>query len=506
MTSALLLALVIYTPFTGVAGCFAYDATASTPRRKAPSADMRSEDEILRLGDRDKLVSSARDAKRNYAVASWAIRKHLDFISTYHFQANTPNKAFNQAFSEFIKRWSHPDRCHVSGRHRLGKLIRMAEACRTLDGDCLLELMRDGSLNLIRGDRLRNPRGAANTNEWKHGIRINPRTHRPIEFQIHKRTLGGRFVPDKKTAARNAIHHGYFDDPEQIRGVSPLSAAINNLRDSAEAGEYALARIKAEMLLGVVVTTLPPEGWNPFQGNSQFAEFEDETDEEVQERADEEAKRGLVDYGRGLFQWEMRPGEDVKTVAGNMPSSNAQAFIDTSIMIALKALDLPFSFFRENYTNFFGSRGALQLYKTSAWDKIADNQQLLRGLTNWRTAQAIIENELELPRGWRLQDLEYAWVPKGIPWWDRAKEVKGDKDAIACGLDTPQNVVLEHGTGTFEENVDQIAEAVEYWQEKLGPLGIPISFASAPQVNQQMSELTDRLDEVLDAAGGGHQA
>jgi capsid protein len=478
-----------YGQFEGIAGVFGYDATVATPRRKAPTADMRSEDEVLRSLQRDTLVSSARDAKRNWAIAAWMIRQHLDFVSEFSLQVQTLNKTFNEAAEKLIARWSERKNCHVAGRHPLGQLVRMAECCRTLDGDDLIELLKNNTINLIRGDRIRNPRGAANSKEWINGIKLDPLTGRPLTYQIHSRTLGGSFLPEKQLPARNAIHHGYFDDPEQVRGVSPLASGINTMRDVYEGIEAASARLKIEQILGVAVIKQPDTDANPFQGNAQYTDVDGESEEETAERIADENKRGLVDYGKGVFQWEMLPGEDVKTIAGNMPSSNAQAFLQICIDITLRAMDIPPSFMDPARTNFFGSRGALQLYQRSCRSKQAGNQELLDELTTWRLRAAIIDGELDLPRGWLLDELEWLWVPRGIPWWDRAKEVTGDIKAIAAGLDTPQNVCLEHGTGTFEDNVDALAVALQYSQEKLGPLGFALNFAvQDPQLTVQADQ------------------
>lgn len=476
------LLLSVFTPFTGVAGVFGYDAVEATPRRKAPRLELRSEDDLLLHQQRDKLVSSARDAQRNYELAAWMIRKHLDFVADFTFQANTPDRDFNRRLEAFVDRWSKRDNCHVAGRHPLRRLLRMAECCRTVDGDLLWEKLRDGTLNLIRGDRVRNPGYLQNTDDWKHGINVDLKTGRPRAYQVWKRTRWGRFEIDKLLPAGNALHHGYFTDPEQVRGVSPMSTAINRLRDGYEAKDFAAARMKAEMILGVAITSDGESTGNPWQGNRQYEPGPDgETSEAKQSRIDDENQKGKVSFGPGLFIWEMRPGEKVSPVSGNMPSSNAQQFINLCIHVALKSLDIPFSFYSEDFTNFYGSRGALQLYKRSAQNKQQDNADLLDELSLWRFRQAVIDNQLQLPRGWRIDELDFCWVPRGIPWWDRSKEIRGDLLAIAAGLDTPQGVCLEHGTGDYESNVDAIAKAVRYWNDQLGDLNVPISFTAPPE-------------------------
>lgn len=460
---------------------FGYDAVATTTRRQAPRTDLRSEDDILRWHDRDKMVSSARDAKRNYTVCAWMIRKHLDFVSEFTFEPNTPNEDFNKKFRALVTEWSKRQKCHVAGRHPLRRLLRINEAGRVLDGDILWEKMKAGSVNLVRGDRIRNPRGRVDADEWRNGVRIDPRTQASVEYQIHTRTRAGAFREEKRIPAGNAILNGYFDDADQVRGVSPLSSAINNLRDTYEGIDFALARLKIEQLFGLAVTKNADINHNPFAGNRQYAEEntpgeEDETEEEAQERvqavADDESRSGVVSFGKGPFQVWLNEGEELKHVTGNMPSSNAQAFLSVCIQLALRSLDLPTSFFDEAHTNFFGSRGALQLYKRSASNKQQDNSEVLDELTLWKVIQWIIADVLELPRGWKSSDIEWQWVPKGIPWWDRSKEIIGDLRAISAGIDNPISVCLDHGTNSPFHNIDQTAKVMAYAAKK----GVPISF------------------------------
>lgn len=478
-----------------------YDAVSSTTRRSAPVTDLRSEDNVLRYHERDMLVSTARDAKRNYVVASWMIRKHLDFVSDFTFEANTPNEPFNDAVKALMAEWVKRRNCHVAGMHPLRRLIRLGEASRVMDGDVFWELMKDGTVGLIRGDRIRNRRGFDNSREWTHGVHLG-RRQQALGYLVHRRSVYGSFEFEKYLPAKHAIQNGYFDDTEQIRGVSPLSVAINNLRDTYEGIDFALARLKLEQILGVAITKKAFDaGGNPFSGNRQFQPHPEaispEEEEELQEAtADEESRSGLIDFGKGIWQVELNDGEDIKSIAGNMPSSNAQQFLDACIHLALKALDLPVSFWNEAHTNFFGSRGALQLYKRSAHSKQADNQEVLDEITLWKLREWVSTGRLALPRGWHVNDVESQWVPRGIPWWDRSKEIIGDLRAIGAGLDNPINVCLDHGTGNPYDHIDQTAKVYEYARQKLGQYGVTLNFGLAsfesqedkPQKSQETEE------------------
>jgi capsid protein len=407
----------------------------------------------------------------------------MDFVADFRFHPTTPNKSFNVEFTQFVKRWSNRKRCHTAERHSLARLVRISEFCRTVDGDVLWELVKGGRINLIRADRIRSPYST----DYVNGVKLGPNDE-SVAFSIHRRGRWGVYQFQKILRADNAIHHAYWTDSDQIRGVSPLTTALNPWRDTYEGLDFLLLKLKVEALLGVAITKKDDgSAANPFQGNHQFAD-PDSDEDESEEAAEAEARKGTVDFGPGPWQMELRPGEDIKSIQGSSPSANAQLFLESAIQIALKSIDLPYSFFREDFTNFYGSRGALQLYKRSANAKQAGNQETLKEATAFSARWGVLTGELTLPRGWTVDDLEFAWVPRGIPWWDRATEIEGDIRAVGAGLDSIQNVLLERSEeGDAFSYIDQTAELLQYAEER----GVVLNFQPVPQVVQVKDEKSE---------------
>lgn len=467
----------------GATTTWGYDAAASNPRRSMPARDLRAEDAILDPFARDQVVSNSRDANRNWTVAAWMIRKHLDFVSDFRFHPKTNDEGFDRDLRAFVDNWSKKDNFTTSKRYSLRRWMRIAEACRTMDGDGVVEKVRGGLVNYIRGDRIRNAPPGQAARDWKHGVRANA-FGELVAYCVQKRGFDGRYKFDKLLPAKNAVHHAYLTDADQIRGVSPVTTALNMLRDCYESVDFAMARMKIETLFGVYIKQQPDISGNPFQGNQQFVPVE-VTDEDTDETlaAKREAQReaedvsGLVDLGRGPWSTELRPGEDIGTVQSNNPSANQQMFMEACIQIALKALDIPYSFWREDFTNFVGSRGALQLYRRSASHKQADNQELLDELTRWRLSLAILDGDIRPPRGTTVDDIKFTWHPRGIPWWDRAKEVQGDLQAIGACLDNPESVCLERGEEDVFYNIRKRAEVERYAEQH----GVVLNFTPMPQ-------------------------
>jgi capsid protein len=432
-----------------------YDAVKGGTKRKAVSSILKHEDRQLKNADRHKMVGSTRNLCRNFALVAWAIRKHLDYVSAFDFQMRTEDDALNVQIETLMKTWQRPANCDAAGRHPFGKMLRMFEGRRTIDGDVFALKLQGGKLQAIEGDRLRQPDKIEQGETWFNGIKVN-RMGAATTYALWDRTDSSGFNFARQISARNMIHHGYFERFDQVRGVSPLSSAINSFQDVYEGIDYALAKMKVEQLFALTFSRDADMGMNGTSGN--------------------DATGYEVDFGKGPVQLDLNAGDTAQFLKSDNPGSNTREFINTVLSIALKALDLPYNFFDEAHTNFFGSRSAWLLYDRSCQHKRADVLQFLRKVTVWKLQQWIISGELQLPAGSTVGDLQFEWVHRGMPWWDPAKEINGAVAAIKAGLDNPYRICKETGRGEYEENVDAIAKAMAYATEK----GVPLEFVMQP--------------------------
>ena len=433
---------------------FGYDATdTSKQRRRAPSSALTSEDRALTAKKRKMLTGASRDLSRNFSIAAWAIRKHLDFVSSFKFQSRTGDDGLDREVERLMDWWSRPENCDAAGRHGLGRLIRLAEERRTVDGDVFLVKLTGqrvrGKLQAIEGDRVVNPGSDSLSmpdTAWTHGVRTN-QAGRAISYAVHKRGDGGKGLElDRVIAARNVVHHGFFDRFDQVRGVSPLAPAINSFQDVYEAGTYALAKAKVSQLFTLVT-------------------YRDAVDAiGTVDASDEDAPS--IDLGSGPVHVDLAPGERAEIMESRNPAQEFQDFTQLMIASALKALDIPFSFFDESFTNFYGSRGALLHYQKSCEPKRAEVKDVLRRLTAWRLALWIEDGVLQLPAGRSLADMRWEWIPAGLAWWDPAKEIRGDVEASNAGLRTRSEIRAEKYGDDWIDVVDQLAREREALEER----------------------------------------
>jgi len=429
----------------------AYDAVTSTGKRKASTSAIKHEDEHLKERDRRRLTATGQHLQRNFSIVAWAVRKHLDYVTHFDFQMRTGDEEFDTQVERLWNEWQRPGNCDIAGRHALPKFIRMMEARRTLDGDVFLLKRSQGRIQAVEGDRIRTPDQVDSAQTWVNGAQINA-NGRALSWGLHNRAGANQYKFVKRVKASNIIQHACFERFDQIRGISPLAAAYNSFQDVYEGVDYALAKMKVEQLFAMIVTSNATDGLGDHTKTS-AGEYD-------------------VDFGRGPVKLEMDPGDDAKFLKSDSPGAATQEFIHTVVGMAIKALDLPFNFYDESHTNFFGSRAAWLLYDRSCQAKRADIVELLRKLTVWRLGLWIQDGVIQLPRGMTLRDVPFEWVHRGMPWWDPAKEIRGQIEAINAGLDTPQRVCRSTGTD-FEDNVKQIAKA----KEIAATHGVPLSFA-----------------------------
>lgn len=420
-----------------------YIASESSNQRRDPGTNIKTSDDILDTTKRRRVIEGARELWRNYSVAAWAIRKHLDFVSTFTFQANTQDPAFNEQLEKLVRWWSRPLNCDTANRHSLRRMIRIAEARRVIDGDMFFVKV-NGKLQAIEGDRVQNPPTVTGGENWIHGIDIGP-GGRLRKAAVFARMKDGRYQFERNVPAGNLMQLAYFDSFDQYRGVSPMVTAIPEFQDCLEVKDYARAKAKITQLFALAIT----------RG---MADSDDDTEDE-----DESGNpRYQLDLGRGPVKVELDPGDSMDFLESKHPSTEFQAFLTMCLQSALKSLDIPWSFYDEAYTNFFGSRAALIMYLKSVKSKREDLREILDRITVWKIMQWVAMGALTLPQGATIDDISWDWIPAGMPWWNPKDEVAGDVLAIANKLRTRSEIRRERYGDDWRDVVRKLHEEDEF--------------------------------------------
>lgn len=481
--------------FIGESSYLGYDAIKDRGRRRPSKQRVYDEDIRLNSVYRERMQATAHDAQRNFAVAAWMVRRHLDYVATFNFQARTTDKAFNFELEQWAKWWGRRYNCDVRRKHSFRKMIRLMESRRVVDGDIFMKKLmkgRDrGRLQAIEADRVADPEyiGIADkatvtrrlrNEEWKNGVRLNVNGE-ALEYIVTRRVNNGQKQFERFVQAKELVALGYYDRFDQVRGVSPLSSALNTLADLYEGLDYAFMKVKLSQLFGFATYR---DVKNPFDHTQA-------TQDRDQDGVNESAQK--IDFGNGPVQLNLDRDDRVEILESQTPSTETTQFLTMMVHIVLKALDLPMSFFDESHSNWYSSRAGLIQYQKSAADKICDLQESLDEITRWRLGVALVDGEITLPSGMTFDDLKWDWKPVGVPWWDPTKEVAGHKAAISANLDTFQRVCNMTGTDYYE-NVDANAKAIEYAEM----MGVAPVLATSTTHNET-ADVTDGNDTETDS-------
>ena len=436
-----------------------YDAIVDKGRRKAPSGNTMSEDRHLNAAGRRTLIGGTRDLVRNFALVHWAIRRHLDYVASFRFESMTGDHDCDRAIERVIRQECRAPTTDVSCRFSLRKLIRLSELLAVVDGDVgWLKIARDsGRLQLIEGDRIRSPWGndTYTVDGWTNGVRLGP-DGTPLEYGIASRCYGGTALQFERVVPADQMHlRGYWHRIDQARGISPLASAVNSFRDAYEGIDAALVQAKVAAMFGLAIKRWSERPLSEIQSGDETATQRGEYD---------------VDLSKGGFFLDLDPGDVAEFLHSAQPSNEWQAFMQMVLMVALKSLDIPYSFLDEAHTNFFGSRGAWLQYDRSAEDKREDNREALDVYTAFKYRRLISQGSIRLPvvngRQLTVDDQPWEWVPRKAPWWRPLEEVQAAMKSIGAGFTTPQTVCQESDNGDFYENIDAIAQALEYARQR----------------------------------------
>lgn len=453
--------------FNRIWGRFAsitYDASEPDHKRRNPGRTVRSSDAALTEGKRKQLINSAADLQRNFSTAAWAIRKHLDYVSSFNFQARTSDSGLNRDIEQLFRQWARPLNFDVGGRHSMRRFIRMAEMRRVLDGDVFIVKQRNGQLQAIEADRVRTPDSVRDRIEgakYVHGVRVG-RGGRLAGISVHKRGRHGGYEFERDVRAGNVCQLAYWNGFDDKRGVSPLVSAIHEFQDVHEVKDYARAKAKVTQLFALAITR------------------EADDSEEVSSSYD-------VDFGKGPVKIDLDPGDGMEFLESKHPSTEFQSFLQVCLMSALKSLDLPWSFYDESFTNFFGSRAALIHYITSTKSKRDDLVEILDRLTIWRLGMFVANRDLSLPAGMAFGDLAWEWVHNGTPWWDPLKDIKAHVMAVEAGFDTRSRVVKEVYGAEWTDIIDKLSQEQQYAADR----GVSLSVTMGDAVDDYDSDTNE---------------
>ncbi|MDR1493959.1 MAG: phage portal protein [Planctomycetaceae bacterium] len=447
---------------------FGYDAVANDARRPRANPILRSEDRELQNFERRLAQCSTRDLMRNFSAVIWAVRMSVLYTSRFVFASKIGDEeigkryastldektaeTLNRQVEELIWEWSQKGNLDAAGRYSLNKFMALIETARLIDGDIGILKLKDGTIQPVEADRIRTSAfdGLDNNDGWTQGVKTN-KAGRFMSFRVFRRSGlgGGQFELEREINAENMILHGYYNRFDQIRGISPLLTAANTFQDIYKSLDYALIKAKISQMLGYKFTIDPN-----FSNNLGTKEEKDETTN----------YRTQVLKENAAFFYECNVGENLELIDNKTPSSEFQDYMKVSIMIAMKALDIPYAMFDETTGKFYGNKSAILQYLETAKPKRRDNIELLNQLTRWRLNYEVANGRLKLPRGMTANDIYFTWTPEGTTWWDDVDTLKTEIEAVKGNILPMEYFDSIRGIDT-REKIRQIAREKEWYTQ-----------------------------------------
>ncbi|MEO0966542.1 MAG: phage portal protein [Planctomycetota bacterium] len=444
-----------------VFGTDGYDGAKDTQRRRSVDVRLAAEDHHQTRRGRKKLVANARDLRRNFPDAAWAIRMNAEMIAAYDFRAKTDDEGLNRELEQYIAHKSEPAQFDAAGRLSRQQAARLVETCRSVDGDVWPLKRNTGALQFIEGDRVAIPAGSSlpridDLGEYRHGVRID-RDGRPVRVAVCDRegaTLKLRRVLD----ARFFWQVGYFDRVDQTRGVSPIAAALNAFRDASESRELALAKAKVAQYLALVLKRSATEPLG----------------DATQTEGDRSATS--IDLGAGPQFVDLDIDEDIDFKTADVPGDSFLEFQRHVIASAILSLDIPRSFWDETQGVFHGNRAAVLRYVRTTRCKREPMHRWHREWSLWQLGVGVRDRELSLGRR-DFRDIARAmrWHWLGLQWWDLAKDTDGYLKLIAACLMDPEEVALEVGNADIYDIIASRARV----EKAASEAGVALSYQAS---------------------------
>lgn len=438
--------------FQRVLAALKYNAIENRPTRRPIYVSLKSEDRELPSEKRRRLISEARDQQRNFSLAGFALRKHLQFVSYYRFFAATPDRQFNKRLEALVERWKEPRWCDAQRRRGFDELMTLIEAHRAIDGDVGVLKRADGRIQLIESDRIGGaPNEYDDADEWINGIKRDA-DGAPIAYCVNRRRKSGGYEFERVVSALDMDLPAYLSRSDQLRGVSLFAPAVEMVSYLYDGLSYALAKLKLEQILGLK-TKLEDGGTIV----SQYGTQETDDAQSVNRKAEET-------FGSDVMHLALKVGEDAEFMESSNPSQNFQSFCESIIRMIFAALDVPFSFYDGSQTNFYGSEGEFEQYLDSVEKKQAPMIATLNGwIFDWLLPNWILDGLISLPAGWTLDGLrgDVGWRGSGAPSWRLFRNVKEVQAGISAGLVSPLKVADSYGEDMLR-NIDEIAAIRRY--------------------------------------------
>jgi len=446
-----------------------------------------------------RLRARVRDLVRNFPLFSRGVNAYTAYLvgGGARFQSlavnpdSTPNHAARNRIESRFRLWMDED-ADISGRMHFYEIQQLL--CRGLleSGEGFFQFAQRRKYRVsplcllpLDPDRIQGYGIAAGgrDRDCYSGIEYDRLTGEALNYYVMGD--GSIFGREVVVPADEMVHVYQVLRPGQLRGVTPLAPAILVARAMADYTQAELDASKMAAKYMAFVTTPDPAMFQASRG--------------IVGRSGSTPDKPIEDLENSIIEY-LRPGEAINFASPTTrPGDAFDRFCKYAARMIAVSIDVPYEILSGDYTGVNYStckaaRGDTQLLLRP--HHFMMRRFAMRVFRRWLDTEAVLHPS-DFPGYWTARELysPALWIPAGVPSVDPQRDGRAHIEAIAAGLESPQQAILADGRDP-EEVVAQIAE----YQQMLKAAGITLGKVSSSLSNNPAA-LEDQPAEMPSEEG-----
>jgi lambda family phage portal protein len=448
-----------------------YDAVRNTRyRARRGNNPIRSEEVELSSFDREKLISTCLEFRRNNpVVASLSRLRKADIVGRGVIPQ--PSTGDDETDSRILEAWSKfSESPEATGMMDMREMQQQMIDSLLFYGDCGLVVGKD-QVQFIDGSRIGNPSGeftSSEESEFQNGVEID-NIGKPVSYVVGNR-VSGTLRDTKIIPARDFIPFLRRIRPNQYRGVPELAPVINTLQDCDEYDRVEMMAAKVSASLAVAVK----------RENSYEFELQNRLD-----GSEQDALGNLEEFEPGRFHY-LEPGEDISVIGANgRPNVDGIQWVSYLLRKVGSAVGIPLEFLLMEIggSSFSASQGVVLQYQQTVESYQSDLIRVMNRLYRRWLSQQIAAGKIEVSAA--ANPFTVRWQRPAFRWINKAAQVKADMEYFRAGAMSLDDITAPFGYTAEEvltrkmQNIKKAkqiaAEGGVDWRELINPFPTSMS-------------------------------
>jgi len=408
-----------------------YDAVQNTRyRAKRGVTPIRSEEVELNQYDRDRLVSTCLEFRRNNpVVASLSRLRKADVVG--RGIVPQPSTGDGETDAKILEAWhKFAESPESSGMLDMRELQQQMIDSLLFYGDCGLIVGKD-QVQFIDGSRIGNPNGEFTSSEesnYQNGVEID-NIGKPTGYVVGNR-VSGTLRDTKLIPARDFIPFLKRIRPNQYRGVPELATVVNTLQDCDEYDRVEMMAAKVSASLAVAVK----------RENSYEFELQNRLD-----GSEQDALGNLEEFEPGRFHY-LEPGEDISVIGANgRPNVDGIEWVSYLLRKVGSAVGIPLEFLLMEIggSSFSASQGVVLQYQQTVESYQSDLIRVMDRLYRRWLSQQIASEKIDVSNS--VNPFKVRWQRPAFRWINKSAQVKADMEYFRAGAMSLDDITAPFG-------------------------------------------------------------